>query len=71
MQETNWAKAHWAKTTTKLSAINNMQIKSVIGNLNIEFKFCPKSFGYKWHWHSWIRNSSNHRQNQQDHRKID
>ena len=24
MQETKWAKEHWAKTTTRLPAINNM-----------------------------------------------
>ena len=31
MQVTKWAKAHWAKTTTRLPAKNN--VKSVIGKL--------------------------------------
>ena len=28
MQETKWAEAHWAKTTTRLPVINNMYIVS-------------------------------------------
>ena len=37
MYETKWAKAHWAKTTTSLLAINNMYSRFTIGNLNIKY----------------------------------
>ena len=48
-------------------ACQKQYVKSVIGKL-IKVNFGPKNFVYKWHWHSWIQNSSNHRQ-PRDHRK--
>ena len=42
MQETKWAKAHWAITANRLPAMKNY-FKSVIGNLNIKVYISPKA----------------------------